>query len=697
MPSTNKPSRLNSGRGIAAVPSFAEGGQVETPDQLMARMTAKYGAPSGQTVTQTASIQPAQPAPQAQQPKPAAQGGILAGAMNALAGRKKQLEEVAGYKNGGKIKGPGTATSDSIPGEVVETGAPIRVANGERILSKDQDAFIAGIAKKAGYESVDAFLEDGTGKPVGPTMKAGLPAAAGGAGEDELKNAGNMTYSDVQNRTAPAAVAQQVAQNIAPPANDPAAASPVTSGITGGVSLGRSPAPTIHENGGLPASVVQSGIEIMRGQLAQPVAQPKSAVAPPVNSGSWYSGTDSRDDRSGLEMERARRVEATQAGVMGDSVKSALQYGVIGKESVASPAATGGASASTQPTTQSLPGAVTPAATQTAANVNESTLAGRQGANMVENNLREFRDIGSGITAQRGANGQLAVTNIGTGGITDPTKTPQAANSYDGAGVNSIMARTNKINGELADMKQRTMDSGGLLGGNTGVHIMGDGGPTADEKANAEKTARWRQDELISKINSGQGGRAARTALGAALTAGIAGETQRDVATINAGSAKNNAAVQMRGQDLASRNEAARLAGNPVENQLKQAQTGGILAQNESQQMISDIQKKALSGDAQAVATYQALTGKKATPATDRYMTVQGGEEIGPDGMTKIKRPGGVFDAQAQRFVPLDGGPPAAKASKPTYDQFAAQMRQRHGDKATDAELQQAYSKQFGA
>ena len=41
---------------------------------------------------------------------------------------------IRGYAQGGKIKGPGTATSDSIPAKVVQTGEPIRVANGERIV-----------------------------------------------------------------------------------------------------------------------------------------------------------------------------------------------------------------------------------------------------------------------------------------------------------------------------------------------------------------------------------------------------------------------------------------------------------------------------------------------------------------------------------------------------------------------------------
>jgi hypothetical protein len=82
---------------------------------------------------------------------------------------------------GMKLQGPGTATSDSIDAQVVETGEPIRVANGERILSVDQERYMQGVAKQMGHPSVDAMLEQGTGKPVGPTVKYVPQKAARGA------------------------------------------------------------------------------------------------------------------------------------------------------------------------------------------------------------------------------------------------------------------------------------------------------------------------------------------------------------------------------------------------------------------------------------------------------------------------------------------------------------------------------------
>ena len=113
-----------------------------------------------------------------------------------LKGRKEAIDKAAGYAEGGKIAGPGTAKSDSIPATIRETGEAIRVSNGERIVSKEQDAFLQSVAKNAGYESLDAMLEDGTGKPVGPTIKAGKRAAATGmAPETDPDTDGRRQYS----------------------------------------------------------------------------------------------------------------------------------------------------------------------------------------------------------------------------------------------------------------------------------------------------------------------------------------------------------------------------------------------------------------------------------------------------------------------------------------------------------------------
>lgn len=168
--------------GLVRPRNFADGGKVETTDELLARMASKYG------LSNPRAAQPAPTPVQQPQAQPAPQRQGVMGAADALKGRREQIDKASGYARGGKIKGPGTPTSDSIPARVKETGEQIKVSTGERILSAAQDKFLAQVAKNAGYDSLDAMLEDGTGKPVGPTIKAGKRAAATGLSpEDEAK------------------------------------------------------------------------------------------------------------------------------------------------------------------------------------------------------------------------------------------------------------------------------------------------------------------------------------------------------------------------------------------------------------------------------------------------------------------------------------------------------------------------------
>lgn len=193
--------------GQAMSLAFADGGKID-PEELMRQMAAKYGTPAAGPVKQAPAPQPApQPAVQQQQP-----GSLLTGATNALRGRAAQIERATAgyaqggvpgrspiveehasartnrqakaaaeaYAQGGKIQGPGSATSDSIPAQVRETGENILVSDGERIVSAKQEILLQRIAQMLGFESVDAMLEAGTGIPVGPTLKHGKRAAATG-------------------------------------------------------------------------------------------------------------------------------------------------------------------------------------------------------------------------------------------------------------------------------------------------------------------------------------------------------------------------------------------------------------------------------------------------------------------------------------------------------------------------------------
>lgn len=187
--------------GIAQMPilpeqrmAFADGGSVsnggiaqETPEQLMARMRAKYGIPAAGPLPQ----QPAVQKPVSTQP---ASPGL--GIIGNLRSRKDLVDKASGYAGGGKISGPGTPTSDSIPAKIRETGEGILVSNEERIVSADQEKALQQIAKAQGFDSVDSMLEQMTGKPVGPTIKSTQRAAADGLSpETDPDTDGRRQYS----------------------------------------------------------------------------------------------------------------------------------------------------------------------------------------------------------------------------------------------------------------------------------------------------------------------------------------------------------------------------------------------------------------------------------------------------------------------------------------------------------------------
>lgn len=161
--------------------SFADGGKVDAAEELLKRMAGKYGVSAeSQPVPQQAIA-----APSAVQPRPATTLGEV---VEAMRNRQAQIDKAVGYANGGKITGPGTPTSDSIPAQVQETGEPIKVSTGERIVSASQEVLLGRIAEMLGFDSVDAMLEAGTGKPVGPTIKHGKGFGFGGRIGDDPEN-----------------------------------------------------------------------------------------------------------------------------------------------------------------------------------------------------------------------------------------------------------------------------------------------------------------------------------------------------------------------------------------------------------------------------------------------------------------------------------------------------------------------------
>lgn len=121
----------------------------------------------------------------------------------------------------------------------------------------------------------------------------------------------------------------------------------------------------------------------------------------------------------------------------------------------------------------------------------------------------------------------------------------------DMAGVNGIMARENKARGEMIDLAI-------AASGGNGIGILGDGGI---EAANAEKTARWRQDEMLQQAKYGN--RAAADAIQAnanVATEGVRSATAQRGQDMNFATEISRQGITARGQDLNAMSDATRNA-----------------------------------------------------------------------------------------------------------------------------------------
>ena len=493
-------------RGIC----MADGGitRQETADELMARMTAKYGAPA-------AGPAPQQPAPVAQQqaaPKPAPQqpASTGLGIMGILRGRKEAIDKATNFANGGiaagapkrfKFEGDGGPREDKVPVKVA--GQNINVSDGEQALIVPAKTAANAQAMKA-IQDIIAGSNDGRQPDM--SNGAGPNFSDGGMTDEERAyrlRTGNIAGPDMRGMAAGIT-------SILPKE------SPIRQWAESGQQPA-SPAPVA------PAAAPEVQAEKPAAFKAEPFGAKPEQFATPANTDGQFMTGKAQYDEGGLN----RTGMATPDSSGGGFTQKGVSYNV-------------------NPTNQ------------------------------------------EGITKITSSKTNPLYTNIkpeeATAGLKNQMVGGDAASVQEGI---SRHARANAITQSIIDKQP--------VGG---VGILGDGGVG---EINDERTARWRQDELLSAAKYGN--RAAGDAIQANAHLGVEGirsaTTQRgqDV----------GAGITMRGQDLTANTEANRLA---VESPLKQAQTQGIMAQNDSASMMADIQKKALAGDQQALASYQALTGK---------------------------------------------------------------------------------------
>lgn len=656
---------------LAQLRHFSGGGTVaETPEQLMARMAAKYGAPKA-TPESPQSPPPSQPPAQPPvnpPPKPQGIGGVI----GIIQGRKEQLDKaINGYANGGKIKGPGSPTSDSIPAQVQQTGEPIAVSTDERILSKAQDAALEQLAMAQGFESLDAMLEAMTGQPVGPTISAEGKKAATGMAPEQNPLTANAPYA-MGSAADPHAVTAQSANPLYTPggANDPHASfatAPARPSAAPASPIAATPRQTPNmmmpidtlfpekrffaTGGSLDNDEITRKVMVERFRAAhpnsaditnKPLTNPLPAVAAPTGMPSDRQTDPKRRsvidggftgrmyDQSGINRERAaayKNLPVAEGPATGEAVPNLASF--------PKPSAPG---------VNPLPQAIQPGMQERTfgANAAASPIATPTSPNAVSAPQAQQPGAANPAEGQK----QTSFTEIG--------KNPLTLSGPLDAHGNS-MAATNEMKAQLAEMT-RTAPANVVMLENSGL------------KDTQELMDKWgRQDmqrEMLQEMSRNP--RAANAIAGLAANANnteaqlrgqdfAAQANQRNTATTQRGQ-DLAAETARRGQDVNAATDANRLAGNPLDNDLKrlQVQTGQMALDRAKANEAAIEEIQAEKDPAKRQSMIEALLAAQGTnPNAGRYIKVDGGEYTDAMG-NKLKAPSGIYDAATEQFKPMN-------------------------------------------
>lgn len=171
---------------------LADGGEAkETPEQLLARMAAKYGLAEKPAVAAPAQ----RPAPVAVE-KPAA--GLLQGAASALRGRAAQVDKASGYAKGGEVKSGMTAWLKDQAQAVKDS---LNVDDPEAMRRFAERNNVAPPVGEATWSKAD---DKPAGKKEGLRMSSGgfLGGNLGIALDSGARTWNHLTQQDVENQRA---------------------------------------------------------------------------------------------------------------------------------------------------------------------------------------------------------------------------------------------------------------------------------------------------------------------------------------------------------------------------------------------------------------------------------------------------------------------------------------------------------------
>lgn len=173
---------------------YADGGVVakETPEQLMARMAAKYGVGSS-------SSQESPPAPKpAAVPQATGQSVSIGKTIDAISSRNNELRKAANYANGGVVqkiaefRGKGGPKDDKIPVKVA--GNEINVSNGEKAVILPAETAKNPLA----IAQIEDIIQATNGAPPNRVLKDGGMYMRGLLEPDPANGFDPLTHKGVQ-------------------------------------------------------------------------------------------------------------------------------------------------------------------------------------------------------------------------------------------------------------------------------------------------------------------------------------------------------------------------------------------------------------------------------------------------------------------------------------------------------------------
>ena len=572
---------------------FADGGKVESTDDLIARISAKYG-------TSTSAAPKPGPTPVAQRPAPRAPAAPSIGsAADTLRNRRRQIDAAAGYADGGVVE------DDERKGMA---GMQERGFNAERNMAKPQTAPGLG------------FSSEARPKGTGPSPQMGAVAQGNArrvermGGQGMYEQAGNDLVSQAFPNTATAI--RGAGQNIA----------------------------ESYEKGGIPAAV---------GATVRNTMVPAIGFAADVGRGAMQILDPAANALKTAVTGDPTPIEGTQFGFKPAAAGTVTQRPNAPRQpgGTNGPAAQGfDPAALTELERNKAGGAYRKAWQRESAGGLRNTTEPGLGFYNAEQQVR-----GTGITAQRGANGVMEFSG------TDVTGSPAGAFSqgFDLAAGNERMARAN------AD-RQRYLDAQAGAGGGPRGGAIGSGSDPLRDKILQEASA---------PHAGAQGGR-----LTARQLASLENLRQQDAQGDAASAARD---MQQQQFEHTASNDAARLALDQ-QRVAGEAEARGI--GTAQQRMMFQLQRRianpASPEDAADAARQLAALQGKETADSWKPVSLQGGTDAYGNRTESILAAVNSRTGEMRRY---DGGGSGVTAALPRTGEVRDGYRFKGGNPADQA------------